>query len=150
MLNMSLIDQLKSDLNTALKAGDELKLSTLRLLVSAVKNKSIELKRDLPDDEVIKIISSQAKQRQDSIVAYNRANRPELSKKEQDEFEILKEYLPEPISETEITAAVEEVISEMNATKSDFGKVMGASIKKLGGYASGQEVSKIVNKLLQE
>ncbi len=145
---MNLVELLNNDLNTALKNKDELTLSTLRLLMSAIKNKQIELKRKLSDEETLKIIANQAKQRRDSIEAYSKANRPDLKNREQAELDILNKYLPKQLSEQEIEIVVKEVIKELNATKADFGKVMGLAVKKLGGGASGQAISETVKKLL--
>lgn len=151
-----LLEKIKNDLRQALKAKDEARVSTLRFLLSATHNKEIALYRqlavqgkNLSDEEVIEVIRQQIKQRKESIEAFKTGKRDDLVKKEQGELEILNNYLPQKISEEELTKVVEEEILETGATgPGDFGKVMGGVMAKVKGQAEGQIVAKIVKEKL--
>lgn len=145
-----LLEKIKNDLRQALKAKDEARVSTLRFLLSAIHNKEIALQgKNLPDEEVVEVIRQQIKQRKESIEAFKTGKRDDLVKKEQGELEILNSYLPQQISEEELTKVVEEEILETGATgPGDFGKVMGGVMAKVKGQAEGQIVAKIVKEKL--
>lgn len=145
-----LIDQLKSELNVALKEKNETKVSTLRFLISALNNKFIELQRELTDEDVLGVIAKQVKERKESITAYSAAGRNELAQKEEAEMAILSTYLPQQLSADEVEKTVDEVIFETKASgPADFGKVMGAVMAKLKGQTDGNIVSELVKKKLQ-
>lgn len=145
-----LIDQLKSELNISLKEKNEIKVSTLRFLISALNNKFIELQRELTDEDVIGVIGKQVKERKESIAAYTSAGRSELAQREEAEMAILSTYLPQQLSSKEVEKIIDGVISETNASGLvDFGKVMGASMAKLKGQTDGNIVSELVKKKLQ-
>jgi uncharacterized protein YqeY len=146
---MSLKNTIEEDLKTALKSGDSERLGTLRLIMSAVKNKEIEFKKELNDEEIIKILQTQAKQRKDSISAFNSGGRPDLASKEESELQLINSYLPAELPEEEIEKVVLSVINELNATSADFGAVIGKTMKILAGRASGQTVSEIVKRNLK-
>ncbi len=139
---MSLAKQIDNDYITAYKAKDQQLVDVLRLLKTAAKNQQIELRRELTDDEVFDVIQKQAKQRQDSIEQFNAANRSDLAQKEELELNILKRYLPEPISEAELDNAISDTISQLGATDM---KSMGAVIAKImadyKGRVDGKQVS---------
>ncbi len=150
-------DKIKSDLNKALKKGDEIKRSTLRMLLAAVLNKEkekkykeeIEEEVELTDEEIIDVISSEAKKRKESIIEYEKGERQSLAEKEKAELEILQKYLPEQLAEEEIRKIVEETVEEVGAEEiKDMGKVMAELMPKLKGRADGGLVSKIVKELL--
>jgi len=158
-----LLEKIKNDLKEALKAKDEARVSTLRFLLSAIHNKEIVLRcasacakatagkqvESLKDEEVIGVIQKQIKQRKESIEAFKTGKRDDLVKKEQGELEILNNYLPQQISQGELTKVVEEEILEIGATgPGDFGKVMGGVMAKVKGQAEGQIVAKIVKEKL--
>jgi len=151
-------EAIKEDLNQALKKGDEIKCSTLRMLLAAVLSKEkekkykekIEEEVELADEEMIDVISSEAKKRKESIIEYEKGERQSLAEKEKAELEILQKYLPEQLSEEEIKKLIEEAIEKTGAQDiKDMGKVMAELMPKLKGRADGGLVSKIVKELLQ-
>lgn len=146
-----IFDQISSDLNSALKARDETAVSTLRFLISGLKNAKIARGRELTDEEVIGQIATQAKSHRESIEAFKAGGRDDLVEKEQAQLSILQKYLPEQIGEEELEKIVEEVISEVKASGfGDMGKVMGAVISKAKGRAEGGRVAAVVKKKLSE
>lgn len=142
---MTLKQQIDLDLISALKSKDEIKSSSLRMLKSAIKNKEIALGKELPDNEIQEIISKEIKQRKDAKEQFLAGNRPELAQKEQAEAEILKSYLGQQLSESEITIIVQNTINKIGATTSqDMGKIMAILMPQVKGKADGSLVSKIV------
>ncbi|MBI5413238.1 GatB/YqeY domain-containing protein [Candidatus Peregrinibacteria bacterium] len=143
---------MNSDLLNAMKAKEEIKVGTLRMLKAAVMKFEVSgaEKKDATDDEVIQIIKKEAKQRKDSIDAYTKGGRPEAAAKEEAEMKILESYLPAQMGEDELKAAISRIIGQVGATsKADFGKVMGAVTKELKGKADGQRISKLVGEVLK-
>lgn len=146
---MALIDQIDQDLTGAMKDGQETIVSTLRMLKSAIKNTQIQKQKELTDEDIVSVIQSQIKSRQDSVEMYTKGGREELAKKETDEINIIKKYLPEQMSEEEITKQVKSIITELNATSiQDMGKVMGKASENFRGKADMSTVSKIVKENL--
>ena len=142
---MTLIDKISQDLIEALKAHEEVRVSTLRFLIAAIKNAKIAKRADLIDEEVISEIAKDAKKHKESIEAYEKAQRVELAQKEKSELVILQSYLPAQMSEEEIAKIVSDTISEIGASEpSDMGKVMGAVMAKVKGQADGTIVSNVV------
>ena len=134
-----------------MKAGDKLKLSTLRMLVAAIKQKEIDTRTELSDDEVISIIEKQVQQRLESAEQYKSAGRDELFEKESQEAEILTTYLPEKMSEEEVGEMIEKIMSDMGeVTMKEMGNLM-ATLKNQAGskidmkLASQMVRDKIVN-----
>ena len=116
-----------------MKAGDKLKLSTLRMLVAAIKQKEIDTRTELSDDEVISIIEKQVQQRLESAEQYKSAGRDELFEKESQEAEILTKYLPEKMSEEEVAEMIEKIMSDMSeVTMKEMGNLM-ATLKNQAG-----------------
>jgi len=155
---LMLKDKIKSDLNEALKKGDEIKCSTLRMLLAAILNREKEKKykekleedTELTDEEMIDVISSEAKKRKESIIEYEKGERQSLAEKEKEELEILEKYLPEQLSEEEVEKLAKETVEEVGAQNiKDMGKVMAELMPKLKGRAEGGLVSKIVKELLE-
>jgi len=146
---MKLAEQINQDFLTAYKNHDEAKSSLLRLLKSSLQNAEIAKKGELQDEEVIKLIQKEVKQRQDAIVEYKRGGRDDLANKDEAEITILKTYLPLELSEEELEKLVSEAITSTNAqSPADFGKVMAAVMPKIAGRATGDKVSTTVKKLL--
>ncbi len=147
---MSLKEQIESDTKEAMKARDSLKVSALRMVSSAIKNKMIEVRpNDLTDDDVVGVLKKLSKQRKDSIEQFQKAGRDDLAEQEQKELVVLEKYLPEQMSEAQITEIVENTMAEMGATSiKDMGKVMGAVTKKTQGAADNKLVSQIVKSKL--
>lgn len=140
-------DQLQGKIQEAIKSGDGVRVSTLRLLYSALHNEQIAKMRQLVSEEEIAIIRRQLKQRQEAVEAYEKGGRPELAEKEKAEAEILKSFVPEQMSEEEIGRIVEETVAQLGG--GEFGSVMGAVMGKVKGKADGNTVSRIVREKLQ-
>lgn len=148
---MSLKAQITEDMKTAMRAKDSARLGTIRLLQAAMKQKEVDERIELDDAAVIAIVDKLIKQRKDSITAYEAANRQDLADVEKAEMEVLKVYLPERMSEAEITAAVQAIVAEVGAAgPGDMGKVMGAVKSKLAGKADMGLVSAAVKAALSK
>jgi len=146
---MSLKEQLNEAMKTAMKARDDLRLSAVRMVRSAVKNREIEQKKELNDQEIIEVISTLAKQRRESIRLYREGNRLDLADKEESELEILLSFLPAQLSQTEIEELVDRVIAETGAQGAkDMGRVMKAITPLTAGKADGRAVSETVKRKL--
>ena len=142
---MSLQQEISDALKEGMRAKDEAKLSSLRLVLTAIKKREKELRRSLEDLEVVAVISSQIKQRRESIDQYRRAGREDLAEAEERELEVLQAFMPEQLSEEEISQAVDQVIAEVGAVSMrDMGKVMKATMVKLAGRADGRAVNAMV------
>ena len=134
----------------AMKSGDKIKTNILRTLLSALKEKQIEIKQDINEDEYLSIIKRLVKQLKESADAYLKAGRSELYEKEVSELDILKEYLPEILSEQQTLDLVKEVIGETSANSlSDMGKVMSLIMQKSNGKVDGKIANRLVKELLQ-
>ena len=147
---MRLRDKINEDLTAAMKARDAARLSVLRMMKSAVKNKEIEARQELEDAQAIQVLSTLIKQRQDSIEQFIKGGRNELAEKEAVEIKVIEEYLPTPISDEEIAAVVVEVIRLSGATSAkDMGSVMKQSMARFSGkLVDGKKVSAIVKQKL--
>ncbi|MGD6832198.1 GatB/YqeY domain-containing protein [Sutcliffiella halmapala] len=144
---MSLLERLNTDIKQAMKDKDKEKLSVLRMVKSAIQNEAIKHGRDLTEEEELTVLSRELKQRKDSLHEFDKAGREDLVHKLQGELAIVEHYLPEQLSEEEVSAIVQQTISDVNATsKADMGKVMGALMPKVKGKADGS----LVNKLVQQ
>lgn len=145
-------DRLMNDIKTAMKAGEKEKLSTLRMLSSELKNLRIAkggVNTELTDAEIMALFQKNVKKRLDVAKTYREAGRPELAAKEENEAAIIKEYLPEEMSDEEIANAVKEAIAEAGATsKKEMGLVMKAVMAKYQGRIDGKAVQSAVMKLL--
>jgi len=147
---MSLKDQIITDMTTAMKAKDAARTSTLRMVKAAIMNREKEGAGELSDDDVLKLLRSQVKQRRDSVEQYGAAGRQELVDKETAEIAVIEEYLPQAASEAEIEQAVVDAIAETGASSmKDMGAVMKTAMSKLAGKnADGKLVSETVKKKL--
>ena len=146
---MSLKAQITEDMKTAMRAKDSARLSTIRLLQAAMKQKEVDERIELDDAAIIAIVDKLIKQRKDSVAAYEAANRTDLADVEKAEMEVLKVYLPERMSEAEITAAVEAIVAELGASgPGDMGEVMGKVKAQLAGKADMGLVSAAVKAAL--
>ena len=146
---MSLRDRLTSDMKEAMKAKDELKLSTIRLLRSAVKNKEIDSKRELDDQGVVEVVASLVKQRRESIRMFGEAGRKDLVAKEEQELAVLQSFLPPQLSREELIELVVQAIEECGAQGAkDMGKVMKILSPMVAGRADGKAVSDLVREKL--
>ena len=145
----ALLSSIQEEVKTALKSGEKFRASTLRLIVSALKLEEKNKAKALTDNEALEILTKMVKQRKDSISQFETANRMELAQKEKDEIEIIQNYLPEQLSEEELSVLINEVIKEINAESiKDMGKVMGILKPKITGKADAGIASGLVKKLL--
>ena len=148
---MSLKAQITEDMKTAMRAKDSVRLGTIRLLQAAMKQKEVDERIELDDAAIVAIVDKLIKQRKDSIAAYEAANRTDLADVEKAEMEVLKVYLPERMSEAEVTAAVQTIVANLGATgPGDMGKVMGAVKTQLAGKADMGMVSAAVKAALSK
>jgi uncharacterized protein YqeY len=147
---MTLKDKIISDLTAAMKARDAARTSTLRMVKAAITNREKEGGAAVTDEDVMKLLRSQVKQRRDSVEQYQKAGREDLAEKESAEITVIEEYLPQAASEAEIERTVMDAIVETGATSmKDMGAVMKASMVKLAGKnADGKVVSETVKKKL--
>lgn len=146
---MPLLDKINTDLKAAMRAKEEVRLLVLRTLLSSVNYAEIAKQKKLDDAGIIEVIGKEIKQRRESIEAYDKGNRKDLSDKEQAELAILQEYMPAQMSREEITAIVEKVIAEVGPKgPGDKGKVMQKLMPQVKGKADGNEVNNIVTDLL--
>jgi len=142
---MSLKERLDADLKTAMKEKDAAKLSTVRLLKSAIKYREIELAKALDDAEVQAVAASEIRRRRDSIEQYRAGNRPDLADKEEAEVRVLEGYLPAQLAPDELRAKVDEVVRRVGATgPKDMGAVMKALLPEVQGRAEGKTISELV------
>ncbi len=146
---MSLKENLLSDMKGALKAKESLKLNTIRGLISEIKNREIALRRELGDDEIISIISTQIKKRKEAASLFKKGGRNDLFEQESQEMVILQEYLPEQVSEDELRRRVQEVITELGiAEMKDLGRVMKVIIPEFKGRADNGQIKNLVAECL--
>ena len=134
---MALRDEFTASLKEAMKAGDKLKVSTLRLITSALKDRDIEARgagKTLTDDDILALLQKMVKQRQESLKIYQDAGRSDLAKQEQGEISIIQSYLPQQMEESEVSSAIDSVIAEIGAASiKDMGKVMAALKERFAG-----------------
>ena len=147
---MKLKDRIVGELTRAMKAKDAPTTSCLRLILAAIKNREIEKRGELDDAECIKVLSSLVKQRNESIEMYRKGGRQDLVEKETAELALIRSFLPEPLSEEELSRLVDEAIAETEASgMKDMGKVMKVLTPKVSGRADGKKVSELVRSKLQ-
>ncbi len=148
---MTLLEKITRDMKAAMKAGNKEKLSALRMVLSQVKNKQIEKKEPLEDDEILRIIQGLVRQSNDAIAQFKQGHRADLVKKEETFISICQAYLPEQLSEEDLKKLIRETIDEVSAvTLKDMGKVMKAVMPKVAGRADGKRVNQIVRAILSE
>jgi uncharacterized protein YqeY len=144
---MSLEEKLVEEMKQAMKSNDKLRLSTIRMIRSALKNKEIELRKKLEDEEVIKVIQVMVRKGEESVEQFQTGGRVDLVEKEKKEIEILKSFLPQPLSQEELLKIIDQSIQETQASSpKDIGKVMKSIMPKIGGKADG----KLINQLVKE
>ena len=144
-----MLDQIQNEMKTALKNGEKVKANTLRLLISKLKNKAIEVGSSLDDKQILQVIQKTAKQHKESIKMYKDGNREDLVTQEQVELDIVEQYLPSMMDENEVTEIVKSIIKETGATTmADFGKVMPQVMKKGAGKIDGSMAQAILKSKL--
>jgi hypothetical protein len=146
---MTLIARLEAELKDAMKERDAERRDALRLILNALRAAEKEIQRPLHEDEELQVLQRQRKNRLDAIEAYRAAGREEQAEKEEDELEVLEEFMPEPLSEDELEAIVDDAIAENGATSmNDLGRVMADVMPQIAGRADGSAVSQIVREKL--
>ncbi|AMM93917.1 hypothetical protein UP17_16730 [Peribacillus simplex] len=142
---MSLLERLNNDMKQAMKNKEKDKLSVIRMLKASIQNEALKQRQDLTDDEELTVLSRELKQRKDSLQEFENAGRSDLVDKVRTELVYVEAYMPEQLSEEEISKIVKQTIEEVNATsKADMGRVMGALMPKVKGKADGSLVNKLV------
>lgn len=146
---MSLKEKLQEDLKSSMKNKDTVRKSVITLVRAAIKQYEVDNRKELGDDGVIEIISKQLKQRKDSLVEFEKAGRDDLIEETKSEIQVLKEYLPQQLSEDELEQIVIETIAEVGATSmKDMGKIMSTIKPKTAGRADGRKINELVKKNL--
>jgi len=146
---MSLKEQLKIDLKDAMRAKEIVKRDSIRAINTMIKQIEVDQRVDLDDNEVIKLIQSGIKKREESITQYKDAGRDDLVEKEQEQIDIFKLYLPKQLDDTELEVVIKEIIEQTGASSmKDMGKVMNPAKEKVGGSADGKRINEMVKKLL--
>jgi uncharacterized protein YqeY len=146
---MALKAEIQDAMKSAMKQGDRIAVDALRLLLSVLHNEEIKTRRTLTDDEVQKIIATICKQRIESIESFSKGGRADLVSKEEAELRILRNFLPQPLSEEEIRTVIQLSIREVGAKGAqDFGKVMKNVMPKVSGRSDGKRVNELVREML--
>ena len=146
---MSLKEQLKEDLKTAMRDKDVVKRDSIRAINTMIKQIEVDERKELNDEDVIKLIQKGIKQREESISQYKAASRDDLVEQEQAQVNVFMLYLPTQVSDEELEAGMKEIIAQVGAiTMKDIGKVMGNATKKFAGVADGKRINEMVKKLL--
>ncbi len=142
-------EKLQQDIKDALKSGDSKKRMVLGMVLAAIKNKEIEKRSELSDDDVIAVISTEIKKRRDSVEQFEKGGRPELAEGEKQEAEMLVAYMPEQMSEEAVRNEIKKTITETGIKDvKEMGKLIGAVMAKVKGKADGQMVSRLVKEEL--
>ncbi|MEQ8768039.1 MAG: GatB/YqeY domain-containing protein [Planctomycetota bacterium] len=143
---MSRVEQLQTDMKTAMKAKEAERLGVIRMLLSAIKNAQIEKgKEPMTDEEVVAVIQRAVKQRRESADMYRQGQREELAAKEEREIEVLEAYLPKQLSDAELEAAVDRVLQDLGVTDpKDFGRVMKEIMAEFKGQVDGKRVQGVI------
>lgn len=146
---MSLKEQLKNDLKDAMRAKELVKRDSIRSINTMIKQIEVDERKELNDEDVIKLIQRGIKQREEAATQYKDAGRDDLVAVELEQVEIFKNYLPKQLSDEELESGMKEIIAEVGATSmKDMGKVMGNATKKFAGVADGKRINEMVKKLL--
>jgi len=146
---VNLIQQLDQDMKVAMKQKDKEKLSTIRMVRSAIKKTEIDKRTELNDEEALEVLVREIKQRKDSLSEFEKADRDDLAQKEKREIEILSIYLPTQLTEEELHQLVTDAIAKTGATsKKEMGKVMAAILPQVKGRADSKQVNQLVQQLL--
>lgn len=146
---MDLKSRLNQDLKEAMKAKDEVKLRTVRMLLAAIKNFEVEQMRPVTDEEILQIMSKEIKKRQEAIEMYEKGNRQDLAQAERLEVQIIQSYMPQQMGEGEIRELAKKIITELGlSSPKDVGTAMKAIMPHVKGRADGKLVNKIVSELL--
>ena len=142
---MSLEERLVEEMKQAMRSNDKLRLSAIRMIRSAVKNKEIEVRKKLEDEDVVRVIQGMMRKAEESLEQFEKGGRMDLVEKEKQEVEVLKSFLPQPISQEEILKIIDQTIEETEASSlKDLGRVMKSVMPKLVGKADGKLINQLV------
>ena len=148
---MALRDQIPEDLKTALREKKSLDLMVLRMLQASIKNREIDNKGQLGDEEIVQVVSSEIKKRRDSIEEFKKVGRDDAAETEQQEIDVLMKYMPEQLSDDEVSAKVAELVAESGAKSiKDLGVAMKVVMPALKGKADGKIINKYVRQELEK
>ena len=146
---MSLKEQLKEDLKTAMREKNIVKRDSIRAINTMIKQIEVDERKELDDSEILKLIQKGIKQREEAVTQYKEASRDDLVQKEQEQIDVFKEYMPKQLSDEELESGMKELIEEIGATSmKDMGKIMGQASKKFAGVADGKRINEMTKKLL--
>lgn len=146
---MDLVDKIRKDMQEAMKGKEKEKLTARRMLLAEIKNAEIKKREELKEEDILQVIATAVKRRKESIVEFEKGNRPDLVEKEKKEMEVLTAYLPEQLSEEEIRSIIKDAIENIQAIGlKDLGKVMGQVMPKVKGRADGRRVNEIAREML--
>ena len=147
---MSLLKNITDEMYLSMKSGDKEKANALRTLISKLKDQQIKLRKDISDEETLKIIKTLVKQRRESAEIYSKAGREELAEKENFEISILDNYLPKLMSDEDVLSLIKKIVDETNAKNlSDIGKVMPLVMQRGKGKVDGKIANRILRSLLE-
>jgi len=145
MTTAKTIERMRSDVATAMKARDSARVSAIRLLLASLEGKRIDKRDDLTEEEILGVLSTEAKKRREAATAFREGGRVELAEKEEGELAVIEEYLPAQLSDEEVAALVDEIVAETGAKqKSDLGRVMGKLMPRVKGRYDGSKVKAVV------
>ncbi|UTJ05559.1 GatB/YqeY domain-containing protein [Arcobacter roscoffensis] len=146
---MSLKQQLKDDVKTAMREKNIVKRDSIRAINTMIKQIEVDERKELSDEDIIKLIQKGIKQREEAVTQYSEANREDLVAKEQEQIDIFVEYLPKQLTDEELENGLKEIIEQVGATSmKDIGKIMGQATKKFAGVADGKRINQTTKKLL--
>ncbi len=146
---MALKSDIQEDMKSAMRAGEKERLGTIRLILAAIKQREVDSRKDVSDEDVLQLLEKMVKQRRESAEQYRKGNRPELAEREEREIELIGAYLPEPLSSDELQALITDAIAQTGASSmKDMGKVMGMVKSRAQGRADMGQVSAQVKALL--
>ena len=144
-----MLQKLKDDLKVAMREKDNLKRDTIRLVMSSIKQIEVDERREVTDEDILKIIQKGIKQREDAINFAKDGDRDDLVEQNQKEIDILKNYLPNQLNDDELKSAIKSIIEKVGAKDmKDMGKVMGVATKELSGKADGKRINQVVKEIL--
>lgn len=146
---MSLKQQLKDDVKTAMKEKNVVKRDSVRAINTMIKQIEVDERKELNDEDIIKLIQKGIKQREEAVTQYKEASRDDLAAKEQEQIDVFAQYLPKQLTYEELEEGLKEIIEQTGATSmKDIGKIMGQATKKFAGVADGKRINETTKKLL--
>ncbi len=146
---MSIVETIRSEMTAAMKSGDARRRDIMRLLLASFDNARIEARRELDDDDAVRVLQREAKQRRDSIEEYEKGGRDDLVRGEQEELEAITAFLPAGLTDDEVAELARAVVAELGASgPEDLGKVMGPLMQRIAGRADGRRANELVRELL--